>query len=206
MIAILLLARLAAAQAPAEPAAAEPAPLPVAVAPVDVPAAEAAPPPLAIDPAEIVGAPAGPPLTGEALREQTHIVAKLMRCPVCQGLSVADSPSESALAMKKEVEDLVARGYDAEQILLYFETSYGEFIRLEPKFEGFNLLVWAAPILMLVGGGGWVAWSMRGKKPAPPASPSTEPVGATPASPAPPTVPTDPALADFLRRVREETR
>lgn len=217
MIALLLLARLAAAQAPegapAEATAATPAAEGTPAA--EAPAAEAAPAapaeavPLAIDPAEIVGPPAGPPLTGEALRAKTHDVAKLMRCPVCQGLSVADSPSESALAMKKEVEDLVARGYDRDQILMYFEASYGEFIRLEPKFEGVNVLVWAAPVLLLVAGVGFVGWSMRGKpRAATPAAPTGAPAAAASDAPSPetPAPPDDPALAAYLRKVREETR
>lgn len=159
------------------------------------PVASTGAPALAIDPVEIVGTPAGPALTGEALRAKTHEVSKLMRCPVCQGLSVADSPSESALAMKAEVQDLVARGYDTEQVLTYFEASYGEFIRLEPKFEGLNVLVWGAPIALLLGGGGWVALSMRrGRRRAvPPGAPAAAP-------------PIDPSLLPYLERVREETR
>lgn len=75
-----------------------------------------------------------------------------MRCPVCQGLSVADSPTPSAVAMKAEVRQFLAAGYTDTQILTYFEQSYGEFIRLEPKAKGFNLLVWILPIAALLGG------------------------------------------------------
>ncbi|MDP2306652.1 MAG: cytochrome c-type biogenesis protein CcmH [Pseudomonadota bacterium] len=195
---MLLLVATVFAQAPAP--VVEPAPIAE-----PAPAVAAAP---AIDPSDLIGAPAGPPVTGEALREKTHAIAKLMRCPVCQGLSVADSRSESALAMKDEVQDLVAQGYDADQVLLYFEASYGEFIRLEPKFEGVNLLVWGAPLLLLLGGGGWIFWSVFAAGRRRSASPSAPTVSLSKeASAAPsPSSPEDDALAAYLRRVREESR
>ena len=191
-LAALLLAGFALAQTPLAPLAGAAPP-----AAAEIPAASR----LAIDPAELIGPPSGPPLSGEALRAQTHVVAKLLRCPVCQGLSVADSPSESALAMKAEVQDLVALGYDTEQVIAYFEASYGEFIRLEPKFEGVNVFVWAAPVLLVVLGGAWVigSVSLAGRRRA------QKDAAAATASSASPT-PSDPALAEYLRRVREESR
>ena len=194
-LAALLFAGFALAQTPVDPA---PVAGTAAPAAAEVPAASR----LAIDPAELIGPPSGPPLSGEALRAQTHVVAKLLRCPVCQGLSVADSPSESALAMKAEVQDLVALGYDTEQVIAYFEASYGEFIRLEPKFEGVNVFVWAAPVLLVVLGGAWVigSVSLAGRRRA-----AKDAAAAASASSASPT-PSDPALAEYLRRVREESR
>ncbi len=109
----------------------------------------------------MVGPPAGPALGGERLAARTEEVAALMRCPVCQGLSVADSPTPQALALKGKVERLLAAGYSEEQVLTYFEASYGEFIRLSPKPEGFNLVVWWLPVVMVVVGGWLVARRVR---------------------------------------------
>ena len=61
-------------------------------------------------------------------------------------MSVADSPSEMAVNMKAQVHELLARGYTEEQILKYFELSYGQFVLLRPKFEGVNRLVWLLPV------------------------------------------------------------
>jgi len=84
------------------------------------------------------------------LDARTNHVASLLRCPVCQGMSVADSPSEMAVNMKREVRDLLQRGYTEEQILDHFERSYGQFVRLKPKFEGVNALVWLLPIFAVI--------------------------------------------------------
>ncbi len=90
--------------------------------------------------------PQGTPLSGPALEQRTHEVASLLRCPVCQGMSVADSPSTVALDMKQQVRELLARGYTQEQILAYFEQSYGQFVLLKPK----NRLIWILPIAVLI--------------------------------------------------------
>ncbi len=100
----------------------------------------------------LIGDAEGRPLVGAELEAVTEDVASRMRCPVCQGLSVADSPTPTALAMREEVRDLLAAGYDRDQVMAFFERSYGEFIRLEPKPEGFNLLAWILPVLALVAG------------------------------------------------------
>jgi len=105
------------------------------------------------DAAQFVGAPKGTPLAGDQLFRRTQEVASLLRCPVCQGMSVADSPSEMAINMKEQVRELIARGYTEEQILKYFELSYGQFVLLKPKFEGVNSLVWMLPLIVLVAGG-----------------------------------------------------
>ncbi len=101
----------------------------------------------------ILGEPSGGARSGEDLARATEDVSSRMRCPVCQGLSVAASSAPSAVAMKAKAEKLLAQGYDGEQVLIYFERSYGEFIRLEPRAEGFNLLVWILPALALALGG-----------------------------------------------------
>src|SRR2546430_12202650 len=85
-------------------------------------------------------APRGQPLSGKLLDERTDEVGALLRCPVCQGLSVADSPATMARNMKAEVREKLAAGYDREQILSDFERSYGEFVRLEPPMRGVNWL------------------------------------------------------------------
>lgn len=145
------------------------------------------------DPSTIVGPPAGATLEGDALNEATNRVSKHMRCPVCQGLSVADSPSESARAMKEEVRALVAQGYDDEQVIAYFEASYGEFIRLEPTTEGWNLLVWVLPLVVLGGGGIAAVWTARGWSRSGAAGGAAEPAIEIP-----------PELEPYLERVRAD--
>ena len=96
--------------------------------------------------------PGGTALQGADLARRTQEIASVIRCPVCQGLSIADSPSEMAVNMKAQVRELLARGYTQQQIETYFERSYGQFVLLRPKFRGVNTLVWILPIVALFGG------------------------------------------------------
>lgn len=113
------------------------------------------------DAAQFVGAPAGQPLGGATLERKTAEVSALLRCPVCQGLAVADSPAEMAINMRRQVHDLLSRGYTEQQILSYFEQSYGEFVLLRPKFEGLNAMVWLLPLLVLIAGSFVVFFKMK---------------------------------------------
>ena len=103
-----------------------------------------------------------------ALEASTTAVASELRCPVCQGLSLQASPSELAQQMRGLVKDQLASGKTPEQVKAYFVSKYGEWILLSPKPQGFNLLVYLLPALLVVGGGAFV-WVMVRKWSAPPA-------------------------------------
>jgi len=148
------------------------------------------------DPSAVVGPPRAARVEGAALDARTKEVAALLRCPVCQGLSVADSPSEMAVSMRHQVRDLVAAGYDQEQILAFFERSYGEFVRLRPQLRGVNWLVWLAPALALLAGAAVVGWALRGPR-------ATAEAAGAPGAPDRDALPDDPALRAYVLRVRE---
>jgi cytochrome c-type biogenesis protein CcmH len=103
-------------------------------------------------PQAFLPAPRGTPLSGEQLNLQTQATTRELRCPVCQGLSVADSPAPMAVDMRTQVRDLLAQGYTEEQIMQYFERSYGSFVRLRPPLRGVSWLVWLAPVAGLIVG------------------------------------------------------
>ena len=149
------------------------------------------------DASQYVGAPAGVALQGAELERRTTEIGALLRCPVCQGLAVSDSRADMAVNMKGQIRDLLARGYTEEQILSYFEQSYGQFVLLRPKFEGLNVLVWVLPILALVGGAVIVFRKAR----------SLERAAAASAEPdRPAAVPEDPYLAQVRELVGGEKR
>jgi len=56
-----------------------------------------------------------------------------LRCPVCQGLSVADSPSSTARAIADDVARRVAAGQSDARIRQYYVDRYGPGILLAPS-------------------------------------------------------------------------
>jgi len=87
-----------------------------------------------------------------ALDARTSAVAEELRCPVCQGVSIQESPSELAGQMRAVVKDQLRAGRSPDQVKAYFVSKYGEWILLEPKPKGFNLIVYALPAAVILGG------------------------------------------------------
>jgi cytochrome c-type biogenesis protein CcmH len=131
--------------------------------------------------AAIAAAPAAVPVDERAV----HELAAQLRCVVCQTLSVADSPSETANQMRQIIRERLAAGETPEQVRQYFVQRYGEWILLAPPKEGFNLLVWAVPFVGLAAGLVLVVIVLRRWSRKPAAVPST---------------PVDPAMRERIRR------
>ncbi len=87
------------------------------------------------------------------LDRQVREIALGLRCPVCQNLSVADSPSPLAGEMRAVIRRKLEAGESREQITQYFVQNYGEGILLDPPRQGFTLLLWLGAALALVVGG-----------------------------------------------------
>ena len=95
------------------------------------------------------------------LDARTAAVASQLRCPVCQGLSIQDSPSELSQQMRAVVKDQLRAGKTPDEVKAYFISKYGEWILLEPKPHGFNILVYAMPIALVVVGLAVIAVAVR---------------------------------------------
>ncbi|MGH2654974.1 MAG: cytochrome c-type biogenesis protein [Actinomycetota bacterium] len=101
--------------------------------------------------AVVVASTAEPPgpLT---IEERVHRIASGLRCPVCQNLSVADSPSRLAGEMREAIGDRLRAGQSPAEIRAYFVDRYGEWILLSPRGQGLGLLPWLAPAAALAVG------------------------------------------------------
>ncbi len=82
------------------------------------------------------------PVTDE---ERARAVAASLRCPTCQGLSVADSNSPLAKSMREIIDERVAVGESDEEITQYFVGRYSDWVLLAPRADGVGWLVWAVP-------------------------------------------------------------
>lgn len=102
-----------------------------------------------------------PDLSSVELERRTSEVASELRCPVCQGVSVEDSPTELARQMRAVVRDQLAAGRTPDQVRQYFVEKYGEWILLEPKASGFNLLVYVLPWLAMLAGLAVIVFAVR---------------------------------------------
>lgn len=107
------------------------------------------------------GAPANRHLSEAEITRRADAIASQLRCPVCQNLSVKDSPSSVAAAFRARVRELVRAGRSEPQIKTFFVARYGDWILLSPPRRGIALAVWLAPLLILLTGALTVAAAVR---------------------------------------------
>lgn len=84
--------------------------------------------------------------------QRVTAIAAELRCPVCQGLSVADSDSETARDIRTDITRRVTAGETPAEIRDAYVARYGEWILLRPERSGFTSLVWLVPPLAAAGG------------------------------------------------------
>ena len=95
--------------------------------------------------------------TGIAIGDQSQqnrvqTLGSRIKCPVCQGEAIADSPSETASAMMEVVAEQVDEGRTNDQIFEYFRARYGDGILLDPSLRVRTLALWLLPVAAVAGG------------------------------------------------------
>ena len=87
--------------------------------------------------------------------ERADALARELRCPDCQGLSVADSPTSSAREIRRQIDELVTGGASDEDVRVHFVDRYGDWILLAPT----SPLPWIVPLAVVIAAAaGLVAW------------------------------------------------
>ena len=80
---------------------------------------------------------------------RAHELATELRCPDCQALSVADSDSSSAQAIRADLARRARAGESDAEIRQVYINRYGESILLKPTSHGLGLVVWVLPVVAL---------------------------------------------------------
>jgi cytochrome c-type biogenesis protein CcmH len=104
--------------------------------------------------------------------ERIDQITTELRCPVCQGLSVKDSTSETARQMRDLVAQRVREGKTNAEIEAEFRASYGDWIFLSPPVASWSGLIWLVPIIALGAGLVLVTGRLRSAETPTPVEPS----------------------------------
>lgn len=67
----------------------------------------------------------------------------------------------SAIPLRQEIREQMARGLDKSEILAHFQQKYGEKILSAPTTSGFNLAAWVTPFVLLLFGTAFVFVTLR---------------------------------------------
>ena len=103
--------------------------------------------------------------SADDLDTQVRSVAKRLQCPICESVSVADSPSELAGQMRALIRTKLEQGESSDEIVAYFVGRYGETVLVEPPRHGVGLLVWLGPLgALILGALALVFWLRSGRR------------------------------------------
>ena len=105
---------------------------------------------------------AAPDLAADpALEARVNRLAAELRCLVCQNQSLADSNAALALQLKAQVREQLGSGRSEDQVIDYMTARYGDFVLYRPPLRASTALLWAGPALLVLGGIGALAVSLR---------------------------------------------
>jgi len=93
--------------------------------------------------------------------DRVQAIGERIKCPVCQGESIANSPSSMARDMMSLVAERISEGTDDDEIVDELLSSYSGAVLLDPPASGATLPLWLAPIAALAMGAGVILWWRR---------------------------------------------
>jgi cytochrome c-type biogenesis protein CcmH len=104
----------------------------------------------------------GPPTPAQRVAALDSII----KCPSCDGISVADSSAATAAAVRQDVAARVREGQSNAEIEQSLVNRYGPSILLRPSTTGITAVVWVVPLVAAAGGvGGLGLFFWRRRRP-----------------------------------------
>jgi cytochrome c-type biogenesis protein CcmH len=98
-----------------------------------------------------------------ALEARARVLSQTLRCMVCQNESIDESNAPLARDLRLLVRERIEKGDSDPEVREFLVARYGEFILLTPRLSARTLLLWAAPILVLLVGGIGFAVTIRSR-------------------------------------------
>lgn len=95
------------------------------------------------------------------LEARARALSAELRCMVCQNESIDDSHADLARDLRLLVRERLRAGDSDNAIRAFLVQRYGDFILLKPPFKAETLLLWAAPVLVLLAGGTAIVLALR---------------------------------------------
>lgn len=88
----------------------------------------------------------------EVLKTRYQALVKELRCPKCQNQNLADSNSQIAIDLRREVYNMLHEGKADKEIVDFMVARYGDFVLYRPKLSKVTYVLWFAPaVLFLLG-------------------------------------------------------
>jgi cytochrome c-type biogenesis protein CcmH len=97
----------------------------------------------AVEPEEMLADP--------GLEARARSLSEDLRCLVCRNESIDESNAEVARDLRLLVRERIMEGDSDDEVLAFIVHRYGEYVLLNPRADGANLVLWAAgPVMFLI--------------------------------------------------------
>jgi cytochrome c-type biogenesis protein CcmH len=83
-----------------------------------------------------------------------------LKCPDCQGESIANSNTDSARTIRADVLQRIQQGQSDAEIRAYYVSNYPDIL-LRPDSHGIGFIAWGLPVIVIVAGLGGLFLAMR---------------------------------------------
>lgn len=84
-----------------------------------------------------------------ALEARVLEIADVLRCLVCQNETIAASPADLAVDLRKQIRVQLQAGKSRDEILDFMVARYGDFVLYKPPLKPTTVMLWVGPFLLL---------------------------------------------------------
>ena len=100
-------------------------------------------------------------LQDQALEQRARDISSHLRCLVCQNESIDDSNAPLARDLRLIVRERLKAGDSDSEVIDYLVARYGEFVLLKPRLNAETLLLWLAPLIIIVIAASLIFWRFK---------------------------------------------
>lgn len=98
--------------------------------------------------------------------EKEKIFYKLsdeLRCLVCQNQNIAESNSELAQDLRRQIYDMLQQGKSEAEIVDFMVERYGDYVLFNPPFKPLTWMLWLGPLIIFILAAGYALMTIKSK-------------------------------------------
>ena len=81
--------------------------------------------------------------------DEVNKIARVVYCPVCESTPLDVCQTQACADWRDIIREMLEEGKSEQDVFDYFSNLYGPRVLAEPPREGFSLLVWALPLVLI---------------------------------------------------------
>lgn len=103
-------------------------------------------------------------LPDQKLEARARAISSQLRCLVCRNETIDDSNALLARDLRLLVRERLQAGDSDRQVVDFMVARYGEYVLLKPRFSGTKIMLWLAPVFILMLGAACVVFVTMRKR------------------------------------------